>query len=98
MITRKFFILSVTVVASLYFVQGTSCNANDKSQIVGSIGAASVSASGLCLKVNLERQFDDSQNIKPVKPVQKAVPEPVCRSHRDLDKTLILGGSEVLPM
>ncbi len=97
MITRKFILLSVTAAASLYLVQGNSCQASDNSQMAGTVGAASVSASGLSLKVNLERQVDDSQNVRQ-KPEQKAVPEPVCRGHRDLDKTLILGGAEALPM
>lgn len=97
MITRKLLFLSVAAATSLYLVQGTSCIANDKAHIAGSVGAASVSAPGFSLKVNLERQVDDSQNLKS-KPVQKAVPEPVCRGHRDLDKQLILGGADVLPM
>lgn len=98
MITRKFLLLAVTVAASLYLVQGTSCNANDKSQVSGHVGAASVSASGLSLKADLESRVDDSQNTPQLRPVQKAAPEPVCHDHKDLDKTLILGGADVLPM
>jgi hypothetical protein len=98
MITRKFFLLTVTAAASLYLVQGTSCNANDKSQFFGSVGAASVSASGLSLKADLETRVDDSQNTPQSRPVQHAAPEPVCHTHQDLDKKLILGGSDVLPM
>ncbi|HEY9754113.1 MAG TPA: hypothetical protein V6C97_03005 [Oculatellaceae cyanobacterium] len=97
MITRKPILFALTAAASLYAFQGISCSANDNSQSVGTVGAASVSASGLSLKANLERQFDNL-NVKTRKSSQKAQPEPVCNDHKDLDKTLILGGSEVIPM
>jgi hypothetical protein len=98
MITRKFFLFTLTAAASLYLVQGTSCNANDKSQFSGNVGAASVSASGLSLKADLETRVDDSQNAPQSRPVQNAAPEPVCHTHQDLDKKLITGGTDVLPM
>ena len=90
--------LFILAAVSVGIVQATSCNANDKLQVNGSVGAASVHASGVSLRVNLERQFDDSRSLKPAKPVQKSVPEPVCHTHSDLDKTLILGGSDTVPM
>jgi hypothetical protein len=98
MITRKFFLLTVTAAASLYLVQGTGCSANDKSQFSGNVGAAALSGSGLSLKADLETRIGDSQNIPQARPIQSAEPEPVCRSHKDLDKTLIMGGADVLPM
>ena len=97
MITRKSVLLALTATASLTAFQALSCSANDNSQTSGTIGAASVSASGLSLRANLERQFDNL-NVKTSKPSQKAQPEPVCHDHKDLDKTLILGGSEAIPM
>jgi hypothetical protein len=97
MITRKSILFALTAIASLTVFQGLSCSANDNSQSIGAVGAASVSASGLSLRANLERQFDNL-NVKNSKPTQKAQPEPVCHDHKDLDKTLILGGAESIPM
>ncbi len=62
------------------------------------VGAASVSAPNLLLKLNLSQRLSDTLRVKDNKPTIKPLPEPVCKDHHDADKMLILGGAESLPM
>ncbi len=93
---KQFFLL--TAVAFCAYLTQSAVVAKEIASESYAVGAASISAPVYSLKVDLERQFSESQSLKPASLAPKYSPEPVCRERRDLDKTLILGGAEILPM
>lgn len=97
MTSRTLFIYSACLATLATLVFTATGNANEMLS-TNAVGAASVSAPNLLIKLNLSQQFSESLHVKENKPTIKAVPEPVCKDHHDADKMLILGGAESVPM
>jgi hypothetical protein len=97
MTSRTLFINSACLAALAALVCSATGYANEMLS-TKAVGAASVSAPNLLIKLTLTQQFIDSVRVKENTPTIKAVPEPVCKDHHDADKMLILGGAEALPM